>query len=375
MDEQALHPVAIETSVPGKLILMGEHAAVYGRPAVVAALGLRTVATMSTLPEQSRRHTEPSLTLELPDLGHRETSAWADVIAYGETRRRLWQRYVDSPTPENFGALGTRDPAVVVKVALAETLAAVGGAAPSSRLSVHSELPLGAGFGSSASVAVAAIAALLGTLDRQAKTFDIERIAPIALEAERRQHGSPSGIDHTTVLRGGFLFLEKVGEELSVAEIGRNEWAGPGLQVYDTGSPNETTGEVVAQVRHLRDQDPDRFSGILEEMESQTRAFAAALSVAEPSWPGVLESVRRFERCLEDMGVVPESVRRAVRKVESAGGAAKISGAGALSGCGGGSLVIFWPPDLGEVPKDILGEFAPVPAALGVEGLSWSRDV
>ena len=365
---------AAEISVPGKLILMGEHAAVYGRPAVVAALGLRTTARV-------RAGDAEELELDLPDLDYRERCSWNDIAEFGRRRRARWERYRSEPTPENFAALRSRDAAAVVKIALAEALSDLGSRRqgersgnrwPSVRLTVRSELPLGSGFGSSASVAVAVAAAMFAACG---EPRDRERIAGVALEVERRQHGQPSGIDHATVLRGGFLFLEPSGDRLRVTELDRSAWFRSGVRVFDSGAPAETTGEVVALVRGLRDRRPERFGRILDAMEQQTRAFARAMTGGRTAWPEVLAAVRGFERSLEEIGVVPEPVRRAVRRVEAVGAAAKVSGAGALAGPGAGSLVVFWPPEAGPDPGALLPDYRSLDAPLGVAGLEWGNHV
>ncbi|HEY6552480.1 MAG TPA: galactokinase family protein, partial [Vicinamibacteria bacterium] len=64
-------PLAV--SAPGKLILMGEHAVVYGRPALVAAIDLRLRVSLSPA--------DPVI-LDLPGLGHLEHLSWREVRAY-----------------------------------------------------------------------------------------------------------------------------------------------------------------------------------------------------------------------------------------------------------------------------------------------------
>jgi hypothetical protein len=63
-----------------------------------------------------------------------------------------------------------------------------------------------------------------------------------------------------------------------------------------------------------------------------------------------LHLIRDHEACLEALGVVPEEAREVVRRVESEGGAAKISGAGSLRGPGAGSLLVYHP-----APERIFG--------------------
>ncbi|MFQ5527291.1 MAG: mevalonate kinase [Thermoanaerobaculia bacterium] len=363
--------LATEASAPGKLILMGEHAAVYGVPAVTASVGLRTAARVAPRPIGS------SVALELTDLGLREELSWDGVLEYGERRRALWTEYQAAPSPERFSALRAGEEAGVVKIAMAETLRFLEREPAEAhreplRLSVRSELPMGSGFGSSASVAVAVVAALVASLTSESAP-DPSTVAEVVLEAEKRQHGQPSGVDHTTVLRGGFLFLTREDEGLKIERLSRPSWFLPGVRVFDSGPPDQATGEVVAAVRELESRDSEAFATLLSRMEGAVREFAAALACSEPAWPAVLGSVKAFERSLEALGVVPEPARDAIVRIEAAGGAAKISGAGALSGRGAGSLIVFWPPGADGDPRRILADYRPLDADLGSPGLEVRR--
>jgi mevalonate kinase len=66
--------------------------------------------------------------------------------------------------------------------------------------------------------------------------------------------------------------------------------------------------------------------------------------------------------------VVPAAVGAVVAAVEAAGGAAKISGAGAATGTGGGTLLVYHPDP--EVPERLpeLAALARYRAPLGVPG-------
>jgi mevalonate kinase len=354
---------------------MGEHAAVYGRSAVVTTVDLRTRVGVSPLGTGG-------VELDLPDLGHWESCTWEELLAYGNRRRELWRSQCEQPGGDHRDGLGSRDEAGVVKVAVAEAIRVLertesSRMRPAVRVSVRSDLPVGSGLGSSASVAVAVGAAFLGSVAGGGGfSAADERIAKVALEAEKRQHGQPSGVDHTTVIRGGFLSLIREGNTLRVSDLPRPDWSRQAIQVYDTGGPVETTGEVVVAVRKQRDREPSRFAQRLNKMERSTEALMAGLGGDVPAWPTLLAAVRGFQRCLEELEVVPSPVAEAVRRVEAAGGAAKLSGAGSLSGSAAGCLIVLWPPQSrAEADLDaILGDYRPLDARLGVNGLELTRD-
>ncbi len=360
-----MSPSAAVASVPGKLILMGEHAAVYGCPAVVAAVGRRVQV-------RAARGRERGVRLDLPSLAHVERTGWPEIAGYARRARERWRRYAADPAPERFREARGGDPAHVVKTALGELAEDLGlEAPPDLELSVESELPVGSGFGSSAATAVGVLAAvgeLLGADD------DRGRIERLALEVERRQHGSPSGVDHQTVLLGGVLRFAKGQSgrlEASRLEVGAGALAG--FEIFHTGAPAETTGEVVAEVRRRRAAAEERFAEVFGRMERLVDGFAAELSSEPPRDRERLAGlVRAYEACLERLGVVPQSLRRTIRRLEDRGVAAKISGAGAISEGGAGCLITYdgaAPPG----PRPELARFTPYPAALGVEGLRVER--
>ena len=338
----------VRVSAPGKTILMGEHAAVYGRPALVAAVDRRLAVEIA--PGRVR-----GVRLELPQIGVEETVGWPEIRRDCRKARELWRAYDRHPDPESFRRLrrsAARDPAHLVKLALGEATAYLRDPGLDVALRLESRIPVGAGFGSSAALAVAVICAYLAVRECHPPPEVIQRLA---LEVERRQHGRPSGIDSATVIFGGLLWAER----------GRR-----------------------------RDAAPRRFARWIARMEATTRGFRAVLAAAPPAPPDpklepaaaaatraarerqarraadrIVVLVRDFEAGLEALGVVPREVREIVRRVEARGGAAKISGAGSLTGPGAGSLLVFHPfPE--EIERwEFLRPLTPLDLWLGAPGV------
>ncbi|MFY9820601.1 MAG: hypothetical protein WAM82_04415, partial [Thermoanaerobaculia bacterium] len=100
---------SIAVSAPGKLILMGEHAVVYGRPALVAALDLRLTVRIAP-------RADGAVLLDLPGLEHWEETTWPAIFDYVRSARESWHAYSQEPGPERFRAVRGEDPAHLVKV-------------------------------------------------------------------------------------------------------------------------------------------------------------------------------------------------------------------------------------------------------------------
>jgi len=365
--------MGVVVTAPGKLILAGEHSAVYGGAALVATLGL----TVRVEAGRAGRDAEAAaVRVDLRDLGVVLHESWAALVGYAERARAAWELYAASPGPASFRAVRGSDPAHLVKVALGELAADRGGPAglPALDLAVSSEIPIGSGFGSSAALAVAIPAAALAALGGEPS---VELLARLGLEIERRQHGTPSGADHNAVLRGGVVRVEPAGGGgVSVQPLHPLPAVLERLSVYDTGAPAESTGEVVAAVRALRDREPLAFEDRLRRMGEAVDTIAVELtggassqSSAERGVERLGHAIRAFERCLEELGVVPPSLSAWIRRIESRGAAAKVCGAGALSEGGAGSLLVYRGPACGRLARELAG-IAHYPVALGVQGLT-----
>ncbi|MBI4062634.1 hypothetical protein HY410_01815 [Candidatus Gottesmanbacteria bacterium] len=294
----------VTVSVPGKVHLMGEHAVVYGKPALLCAVNKRMYITVTDAMETRERDTYIHFILGLLEK---------------ELKQRL----------------------------------------PPLLVSVSSDVPPGYHLGTSAMVAVGIIAAVLYAVK---KVWNPERVNMLAYEAEKKQHGNPSGGDNTCVTFGGLLWYRKEFELL------KSMWQLPfkpatkfrHFYLIKTTRPKETTGEMVARVAQKVKKENDHMELIFAQNERQTRRLAIALKVGDEKT--LISAMRDGEATLEEMGVVSEKVKPLIRKLEKSGGAAKILGGGGITD-GVGYLLCYHhhPPASAE------------PIVLGEEGLRLEK--
>jgi mevalonate kinase len=347
---------AAAVSSPGKTILMGEHAAVYGHPALVAALDVRM--TVSVRPAAG-----DLVRLDMPAIGWHGEADWEALLRLAGSRRERWTDAFERGDGVTFDPV--REPHELALFAVGETGSRVDRRKlPGLSIRVASAIPPRAGCGSSAALAVGIVGALSRALHLD---LDEGGIAAVALAVERQQHGRPSGIDVEAVLRGGILWCRRGAD-------GRIERDGltpsprslAAFRLFHSGTPGETTGDMVAAVRSLDRRDPLRVRDALAVIDAATHEARAHLEGAEGD--ALVAVVRRCEAALEALGVVPEPVRAAIRAIERNGGAAKISGAGGATGGAGLVLVVHSDPCWHERFMPPPG-WTPLLAALGAAGL------
>ncbi|MFP8965966.1 mevalonate kinase [Pokkaliibacter sp. CJK22405] len=299
----------IHASAPAKIILSGDHSVVYGAPALVAAISPRVKVTLQELPE-------PIVRLHA-DGQHAEMSI-PDCLELQAELDELHDDFME-------GEISVHDVlesgSELFFYALSQWLQ------PDARKGVElwmdSPIPIGCGLGSSAAT-IAAVCCAAGKFFGE-PLEDLQSLVAQVRFIERLQHGRGSALDASAVVFGGVVHLADTLTEQ--APLDNNWW------VVHTGKPASSTGECVAAVREKYEDSPiwQRFSEV-------TNRFQAAMTAGDE--PALAQAIKDNQRLLEELGLVPERVQSFVRRIEIAGGAAKICGAGCIVGEGAGAVLV-----------------------------------
>ncbi|MEZ3163026.1 mevalonate kinase [Halorubrum sp. RMP-47] len=305
---------------PGKVYLFGEHAVVYGEPAVPAAIERRATVTAEPRDDDHVRVEAEDLSLD------------GFTVEYAGGRGE--RPDIDVPTPLVEAAMGYVDAAVEQAREAAD--------APDAGfdITVQSDIPLGAGLGSSAAVVVAGIDAATRALG---EPLDRRELAERAYRAEFEvQDGQASRAD---------TFCSTMGGAVRVAGDDCEPIDAPNLPFvvgFDGGAGD--TGELVAGVRELRAEhefaaDTVESIGDLVRTGEALLAEADAESDPEPALLAELGELMDFNHgLLAALGVSARSLDAMVWAARDAGAhGAKLTGAG-----GGGCIVALDESDATE---------------------------
>ncbi|MFB6154548.1 MAG: mevalonate kinase [Haloferacaceae archaeon] len=303
------------SSAPGKVYLFGEHAVVYGEPAVPCAIERRATVTVERRDDDHVRVSAEDLSID------------GFTVEYsGET-----DSDPDVDVPNNLVRAGIG----YVDAAVEQARDAAGAPNAGFDVEVRSNIPLGAGLGSSAAVVVAGIDAATRELG---SPLDPEELAERAYRAEYEvQDGQASRADTFCSTMGGAVRVE--GDDTRTIDAPNL----PFVVGFDGGAGD--TGELVAGVRALR----DRYgfaADTVETIGNVVREGEQLLDEAEPGrepsteWLAELGQLMDFNHgLLEALGVSSRSLDTMVWAARSAGAhGAKLTGAG-----GGGCIVALDP--------------------------------
>lgn len=312
---------------PGKIILSGEHSVVYGKPAIAMAIDRSAVFQLT--PQEGDQ-----ISFDLPgiELGDSHT-----VNALRDFKRRIDRKYREFQNGKLGIGYVLSAPADLFRFAFIHTLDGLHRKLDSGVvMKLRSSIPVGCGMGSSAATVLSEIRAM-GHFFRV--DFKPDWYYEYSLDAEKLQHGNPSGVDSYISLHGGCARFQD-GQATSVAL--------PRMQMYmvQTGIPSSSTGECVMAV-----EDDFKSSAIWSEFEGVTNAFEDALYTNDLQ--KIHESVRENNRLLTAIGVVPQKVQHFIHEIEQRGGSAKICGAGSVAGENGGIVLVF----AAHMPKELCAEY------------------
>jgi mevalonate kinase len=294
MSQTSDHPLptgAAEASAPGKIILCGEHAVVYGRPAIALPLAdLRAQAAIFD------NRAGSGITIDAPQVGER----WSVAAA-----------------PEN--PLSELVVSALARLAI-DTM-------PDLTIRLTSSIPIASGMGSGAAIATALVRALSAQLGR---TLPAETVSELVYASERRFHGTPSGIDNTVIAHEQPIWFQRLNVETiepSNDQMARISIARPfTLLIGDTGTRSPTRLPV-GEVRKRWQADPRHYEALFDAIAAQALRARAALAQGDLHALGA--SLDENQALLVKLGVSSAELDRLVAAARAAGASgAKLSGAG-----------------------------------------------
>lgn len=279
---------SVTASAPGKLMLLGEHAVVYGRPCIVTAVDQRMRATVE-------RIDNPSFILHAPDVGLEEYHLALADITNAEIPKGA--RFLVEAL-QQFRVAHPFDGGIRVRT--------------SSDFSSHF------GFGSSSASTIAflrAIDACIGT------HLDLRTLFELAFAVVLAVQKTGSGFDVAAATWGGTLHYAR-GGEIATA-LPNHSFS---LVVGYTGVKVETA-PVVHRIREESLRDGGRIERLYDAMATVTAKGVTAFSHAD--WPAFGVLMDEQQALLRDLGVSSDVLERCILAAKQAGAlGAKLSGTG-----------------------------------------------
>ena len=292
----------------GKIIIFGEHAVVYGYPALAASIGKGVTAN---------------------------TESGEDVLVVDNLS------FCSSEQPDSL---------------LTQVFLHILGHFPDKpcQVNLQSEIPFGAGLGSSAATCVAIVRALV---DWHGCNWDSEKVNKLAFSGEKIFHGTPSGLDNTIACFGGFCYLRDPNkfavldyspmEEVVLGKLSAclmKPSVDINFVVINTGKERKTQ-DLVARVRCLVEKNSSYYHEVMSEIGRITQVGWECICRGDTDKLGKL--MKQNQQCLQKLEVSCseiESVCEACYKSGAIG--AKLTGAG-----GGGCVIALAPGKESDVQR------------------------
>jgi phosphomevalonate kinase len=278
----------VETSAPGKLVLLGEYAVLFGAPAMVAAVDRRAVVTLDPAPNDRYEVTAPGLA-EAPavfELGSAGGLEWSDE-AYGRGHFGLVERILAGlATTRNFA--GDELPPFAATL---DTKAFF-----EKREGEPSKL----GLGSSAALTVAFASALEAWAGVDVIPDSSTRRLQALVDLHRQvQGGAGSGVDVAASLIGGIVRY-RLGDDGMVAEAAPMSLPEDLRMVFVWTGRSAATGDFLERLENGLGDRPREVEPVLDELGSVSNDGVVAVTAGNSV--AFLEAVDAFWRALDDLG-------------------------------------------------------------------------
>ena len=273
-----------KASAPGKVILFGEHFVVYGVKAILCSINKRVTVTAEKTSE-------------------RKISINSDIGNLILEPNKLISE-INSPLKPFYylanKAIKNQDTGIEIKI--------------------KSEIPLGAGLGSSSACCVAGAAAIFKLFEDVSK----ERILELAIEAERTIFENTSGADCTVCTYGGII---EYGKKQGFKKI-EDE---PNFQLVIANSNIEhSTESMVSGVKTFVIKNKEKFSKLLNQESKLVEDVLKLLKENNPEELG--EKINQNQKYLEIIGISNNQIKKMIEIGQKTSFGAKITGSGG-GGC------------------------------------------
>lgn len=315
VDNTLTPTVAAPVSAPAKIILFGEHAVVYGKPAI--AVPFRALQARVRI--EANDPGEPEwLDLHIPALQMRTTMLTMDAM-------RLNARAEDQPQQAFWAAVYL-------------TLRHLGiEHVPPAKLTIESDIPIASGLGSGAAITTALIRAILQVTERTISDADLNALV---FEIEKLHHGTPSGIDNTVIVYDRpVYFIKDQPLHTFTPKVPLH------LLTADTGIA-ASTKESVSAVRALVEGQPTQYRPYIDQIGQI--AEEARQQIEDGLLNGVGHLMDLNQNCLQALTVSSPELDKLIKVARDAGAAgAKLSGGGR----GGNMIALINPADEASITE------------------------
>ena len=269
-----------KASAPGKVILFGEHFVVYGVKAILCAINKRVTVTAEKIKEEK-------ISIK-SDIGNLELELNKPISEINSPLKPFY--YLANKIIRN------QSTGIEIKI--------------------ESDIPLGAGLGSSSACCVAGAAAISKLFSEKTK----EEILELAIEAERTIFENTSGADCTVCTYGGIIEYEK---EKGFIKI-KSE---PNFHLIIANSNiKHSTESIVSKVKQFKNEDTERFSKLCNDESKLIEDVLQLLK--ENNIQKLGQKVVQNQKYLETLGISNEKLKDMIKIGQQSSFGTKITGAG-----------------------------------------------
>jgi mevalonate kinase len=294
----------VKSSAPGKIILFGEHAVVYNRPALAVPVN-QVQVDVEVLDSDSAGVWIHAPIIDL----HAELNSLLPDHAIGSVIFNLFQRLsISSP--------------------------------PNIKIEINSTIPVASGLGSGAAVSVALIRALSSFFSLQ---LTDDQINNMVFEIEKLYHGTPSGIDNTVITFNKPVYFIK-GHPIETFTVGKPFT----IVIADIGIPAPTK-ESVGDVRKLYQKDNNKYENIFNEIAQISLIARRSIETGKPELLG--ELMNHNHEFLQQLTVSSPELDKLVLAARDAGAlGSKLSGGGR----GGNMIALVNQAEASQVAESLI---------------------